>query len=264
MNIGEKGELLVKMRLTEMRDKGEVFNGEVIISVGFSEEYRSAPEVLTEALVIDSDQSEKRIVKIAGEMLIGKASVFDKSDVYVNRKGYSLKSTYGANSALVNHTNRTGFERVCSEVGADITVLDSIIDRYWELRNSGIIGEDISNSDPASPFKDHKEYFRPILEYFLFTGSGSRGSKHPADYILEFSDPLDNSKWKTVTKHEAVDIFWPNLVFSMRSKKGMPPNYDLNYRGEGAPSIAKWVRNCQGEFKGALHIRVAGGRKHRN
>ncbi|MDR1404926.1 MAG: hypothetical protein LBJ20_05125 [Candidatus Methanoplasma sp.] len=233
------------------------------MSVGFWKEYKSAPDIFTETMTVDSNWSESKIMEIAGEMLIEKAPVSCKSDVYINGNGYSLKSTYGANSALVNHTNRIGFERVCRETGADIAVLDSIIDNYWKLRESGDIREDVSNSDPASPFQGYKEYFRPILEYFLFVGSGSRRSKNPADYILEFGDPFDNTKWKIITKREAIDVFWPKLVFSMRSKKGMPPNYDLDYRGPDASSIAKWVRNCRGEYKGALHIRVAEGRRRR-
>ena len=121
---------------------------------------------------------------------------------------------------------------------------------------AGELPEDVPNWNTKSPFRDHKEYFRPILEYFLFTGTGSRDSKHPADYIIEYADPLNPKKWKVITKEEAIDKIWDNLVFSMRSKKGMPPDYTLDYKGKNAESIARWARFCDGDYKGALHVRV--------
>lgn len=263
MNTGEKGELLVKMKLTQMRDEHAIFNGETIVSVGYFKEYKSPSKIISGTLLLDSEKTEKELITLCGEMNIEKASTYNKSDVYINHKGYSLKSTYGANSALVNHTNRTGFERVCIEVGADINKLDSIIEEYWQLRETGILTEDVRNDNPLSPFKDHKGFFKPILEYFLFTGSGSRRSKYPAEFILEFSDSLNAENWEIIGKDEAIDRLWPKLVFSMRSKKGMPKNYTLNYCGKNATSIAKWVRVRDNECKGALHIRVAENQKHR-
>lgn len=251
-NIGESGEILFKIKLVQMRDNGESFNGVPIKSVGFCEEYVPCTMDLTKIASCPVDD----LIKISGEMMIDKAGVYDKADVYINDVGVSLKSTYGANSALINHTSRPGFERVCSEVGADISVLDCIVDRYWELRLAGEIHEDIQNKDLKSPFREYKEYFRPILEYFLFTGTGSRASKHPAEYIIEFADPLDPEKWKVVSKERAIDEIWDKLVFSMRSKKGMPPNYTLDYAGKNASSIARWVRLCDGDYKGALHVRI--------
>lgn len=260
MNKGERGELLVKIRLTQMREDCMIFNGETIIDVGFRKSYKSIP--FEEYGTCNIDMGDQELSNIANIMNIEKASIYDKSDVFVNNVGYSLKSTYAANSALVNHTNRLGFQNVCEKNNVDITKLDEIIDEYWKLRIEGIISEDIHNSDFKSPFKDHKEYLRPILEYFLFEGSGSRKSKYPAEFILGFSDPLDESKWRIVSKKEAVDSLWPNLVFSMRSKKGMPANYTLAYKGKGASSIAKWVRYIDGDYRGALHIRVKGAQKY--
>ena len=251
-NKGESGEILFKIKLVQMRDDGESFNGMPITSVGYVREYGQ----LTMDIQDIAMRSDDELVKISGEMMIDKAGVFDKADVYINKVGVSLKSTYGANSALINHTARPGFERVCREVGADITVLDGIVEKYWELRLAGDIPEDIPNWDPRSPFRDHKEYFRPILEYFLFRGSGSRESKHPAEYIIEFADPLNPRKWKVVSKEKAIDEIWDKLVFSMRSKKGMPDNYTLEYKGKNADSIARWVRFHDGDYKGALHVRI--------
>lgn len=251
-NKGESGEILFKIKLVQMRDNGESFNGTPIESVGYVREYGQLMMDIGDVTM----RSDDELTKISGEMLIEKAGVFDKADVYINKRGVSLKATYGANSALINHTSRPGFERVCREVGADITVLDEIVDRYWELRLAGKLSEDVPNWNTKSPFRDYKEYFRPILEYFLFTGTGSRDSKHPADYIIEYADPLNPKKWKVITKEEAIDKIWDNLVFSMRSKKGMPPDYTLDYKGKNAESIARWVRFCDGDYKGALHVRV--------
>jgi len=262
MNIGERGEILLKIMLTEKRDKHESFNGELIFSVGFDREYNSLPLSrisLGELKFHDSEQYEK-IEKIAYEMNIDKASTRDKSDVYINKRGYSVKSYEGANSALINHTRRDGFERVCREIGVDIKPLDEMVEKYWQSRESGIIGEDISNADPRSPFKDHKEYFAPILEYFLFIGTGSGKSKHPADFILEYADPTDDKTWFVLNKDEAVNKVWPKLVFSMRSKKGMPPNYDFSYKGKDADSIRKWVHFMNDEYKGTLHVRINEGK----
>jgi len=259
MNVGERGEILLKIKLTEKRDRGETFNGEAIISVGFDgREYGSVPQEYYDIgeSVIDNSRYDGYIEKIARVMSIGKASTSNKSDIHINRKGYSVKSS-AVRAALINHTNRSGFERVCGEVKTDIGPLDEMINEYWHRRMQGIINEDISNSNPNSPFKDHKEYFRPILEYFLFSGSGSRKSANPAEYILEYSKFFDDKTWSVLTKEEAVDKVWPNLVFSLRSKKGMPQNYTLDYRGPDAESIKKWVRKMDGQYKGALHVRVS-------
>mgnify|MGYP006976105142 CR=1 FL=1 len=252
-NKGESGEILFKIKLVQMRDNGESFNGIPIESVGYVREYGHLTRGLEGVVVCSNDE----LMKISGEMMIDKAGVFDKADVYINKIGVSLKATYGANSALINHTNRFGFERVCHEVGADITILDEIIDKYWELRLIGELSEDVPNWNPNSPFREHKEYFRPILEYFLFTGSGSKDSKHPAEYIIEFADSMDPGKWKVITKEEAIDKIWDKLVFSMRSNKGMPKNYNPDtYKGKGSNCIKRWVKLCDGEYKGALHVRI--------
>lgn len=242
----------MKIKLVQMRDNQESFNGMPIESVGFIREYGELSMDLCDIVMRTDDE----LMEISGEMNIEKAGIFDKADVYINNEGVSLKSTYGANSALINHTSRPGFDRVCKEVGADITVLDGIIDRYWELRLAGEIPEDIPNKNPKSPFREHKEYFRPILEYFIFKGTGSKDSDHPAEYMIEFADPINPRKWTVITKEEAIDRIWDDLIFSMRSKKGMPKNYTLAYKGKNAQSIARWVRNCDGDYRGALHVRI--------
>ena len=251
MNVGEGGEFALKMRLVRMRDEGLTINGEAIIDVGFDGEYESIPNAIYEEAVIAASVEDKdKLVELGKRAGLSKAAPRDKADVYINGVGYSVKCLAGANPAMVNHTHRVGFMRVCNCIGVDISTLDSIIERYWELRTAGTIKEDVRTNDPYSPFKDYKEYLRPILEFFFFKGSGSGCSVHQAEYLLDYVDPFDESTWRIIDKDDAIDEFWDYLVFSVRSK-GMPEK-DENIR----PEMKKWTRFCDGSYKGSLHIRV--------
>ena len=260
MNEGEKDELLFKIQLVYMRDNDKALFGEKLTSVGFkSSEYKTIPKNINlSSLKSMSDSELKDLSSIIG---ISKASTGCKADVYINGIGVSLKSLQAAPAALVNHTARPGFEFACKNANVDIETLDEIVNHYWELRMNGKIAEDIRNSDIDCPFKDKKDYMKPILEYFLFVGSGRKISIAPAEYIIEFLDPLNPSTYKKLTKKDAVEEFWPNLTFSIRAKKGMPKNYKLeSYNGRNAASIAKWVRFFSGDYRGALHIRISKGK----
>jgi len=254
MNAGEKDELLIKLKLIEMRDNGIPFFGETIVSVGFGDvEYLSVPVDFSFGRALD-DESLTHLCHSIG---IRKGSTFDKSDVYINGSGYSLKSLSAAPPALVNHTRRDGFEFACTNVGMDIARLDTIVDRYWESRLSGRIKEDVPNAHPFSPFSGEQETLSPILQYFLFTGTGSRVSEHPAEFILEYRNPLDAITWRKIDPDTAIDELWPYLFFSIRAKKGMPSNYNPDtYRGENAESIMRWTRFTSGDYRGALHVRA--------
>lgn len=254
MNKGERDEILIKFYLAYLRDKNKEWLKGIINSVGFNDiEYKELPiDSLDEIL----NYSDSELLDLAIQVGITKSSPSSKSDVYINKIGYSLKSQSAAPPALVNHTTRPGFERVCNIVGVDISELDEVINQYWDLREKNIIREDIKNDDKNSPFKNRKDILKPILEYFLFSGTGSRNSTHPAKYILTFSNPFDMNTWEVLTPSESVDQLWDKLVFSVRAKKGMPYNYDLQtYSGRNAQSIAKWVRYHSGDYRGALHIR---------
>jgi len=254
MNTGEKHELFIQIKLTQLRDCGELG----IKSVGFAgREYGSLSS--EDAKSLSLSLSDSQLDKMAKSIGINKAPSGAKSDVYINHKGISLKSLHAAPPALVNHTTRPGFHRVCNEVGRDIAILDEIIDEYWALREAGKIAEDTKTSDLSCPFNDHsrKEYMRPILEYFLFKGTGSSDSKYPADKLIEFLNPLSPTTWRAIPPDKAVDDVWNKLIFSVRAKKGMPRDYDPNtYRKLNAESIARWVKHHSGEYRGALHIRV--------
>ncbi len=254
MNIGERNELIIKLKLIQLRDKQASINvrgsNYLINSVGFDGvEYPSTPDNISLSSISDS-----QLKQLTGELSISNSTVFNKADVYINGIGFSIKSLSSAPPALVNHTARPSWERVCSSIGKSILPLDRLIEEYWDLRESMIIREDVNSSDPNSPFKDHKNYLSPILNYFLFKGSGSRDSKHPAEYIIDFIDPLDCETWN-IWGDDYLDEHWGRLVFSLRSKKGMS-NYPDIKNSEKKKSMAKWTRYFQDAYRGALHVRV--------
>jgi len=184
--------------------------------------------------------------------IFGKSRSTNKADVGINGINYSVKSSIGARSALVNHTPRKGFMRVCETIHCDIRPLDKMIQQYWAKRSKGEIGEDIKNSDLNSPFKNSKDYFRPIFEYFLFKGTGSSDSKFPADKLLIIGDPCSPESYKIVSPNQIIDELWDDMVFSIR-RKGMPKKYDPVEN----TILTPWVGYTQESDSplGSLHIR---------
>lgn len=257
MNIGERDEIICKIYLTYKRDNNSTLFGEHIRSVGFKgREYGSLPSGFNLNTLQNMDDDS--LDRLAMSLGMGKAPTGAKADVYINGVGVSLKSLAAAPAALVNHTARPGFEFACRNARASINMLDEIVDKYWELRMAGVITEDTRISDANCPFRSYKEYLKPILEYFLFKGTGSKLSDAPAEYLIEFSNPINDLTYRKLTKADAVDAVWPKLIFSLRAKKGMPRDYDLKtYRGANYASIAKWVRYHSGDYRGALHIRTS-------
>lgn len=263
INSGEINEALVKLRLIELRDlkQSVLLNGiqTLISSVGFrGVDFASLPNntnlqnVYTLAYKGDLDQ----LTQLINTTGTNKAGAKDKADVYINGIGYSVKSLQEAPPALVNHTPRFGWLRICNQLGISIDELDMIIDEYWDKRKHGIISEDIPNSHPESPFKNHKDYFRPLLNYFLFEGTGSSSSPSPAKYILDFTNPIDTTTW-TTHGIEYIDSHWNDLIFSVRHKGFEAyPNKDVNKRTINA----RWAQLFQGSYKGSLHVRFRGGK----
>ena len=107
----------------------------------------------------------------------------------------------------------------------DIQTLDTCITEYHWLRQNNRIGEDILNSNPLSPFQKFKDYFTPILKYFLFSGSGRGLSAYPADNVLlvlqsSIYKPLYNPQnWYWFSNSQPfIDEIWDFLIFSMRDK----------------------------------------------
>lgn len=186
-----------------------------------------------------------------------KAPTSAKRDVMINGKGYSVKSTRAAPPAIVNHTTREKWLRVCNVVGLSIDPLDEMVSEYWRLRIDGKIGEDVPSSSAYCPFGSsvqRREYLRPLINYFLFEGTGAHDSPYPAECILEFTDPLIPSTWRILDKRSAFDSMWPKMVFSIRSEKGMPINYP-NISATKKALIEPWVKHIDGDYRGSLHIR---------
>jgi hypothetical protein len=258
MNKGERDELLAIMKLIEIRDANQLFDGLKIESIKVKEiECLSIPNDFS--LTQISQFSDEDLISFTRKIKVGKAPARAKADVYINDIGYSIKSNRSAPPALVNHTSRPGFENVCVKVGADITILDNLISKYWELRIKQSIREDVKMSNPNCPFIQEIEFLKPILNYFLFTGSGSGDSKFPAQKIINFTDPLDFNNWKIYGFDDALNLYWDKLVFSLRAKKGMPSGYPDKLSSKALTtksSVDIWTNHIDGDYRGALHIRT--------
>lgn len=258
-NMGEKAENLFKIYLVYLRDCSNMSIPYIgsIESVGFGDiEYNKLPENMTlENLISLSGNEVENLASILG---ISKAPSQSKSDVYVNGYGISLKSLKDSPPALVNHTNRLGFAKVANRIGSDISHLDDLVENYWNLRCSGSIGEDISNSNDLSPFASSsaKSILMPYLNYFLFDGTGKDYSKFRADFLLDFTNPFDESTWHIYTRDNAIDDdIYSRLFFSLRAKKGMPKNYP-NIKSVDFDIISPWTKFIDNDYRGALHIRI--------
>lgn len=267
-NEGEKKEILLKLKLIELRDKKNInFNGKLLESVGFENiEYKSLPEKVDLYSLLYYDYYQLK--DFAEPLGISKSGGRSKSDVYVNSVGYSVKYMSSSPPAIVNHTSRPGFENACLYSKTNIEELDQIINEYWTLRENGDISEDIPNSNLKSPFRKHKEYLRNIINYFLFDGTGKGLANNRAEFLLDYGNPLDTNTWKIYGKENFIDVFWNRMIFSIRSK-GMPSNYSFSPESQYQTdsfgnsmvsdkqlSIDKWTRYSSGQFRGSLHIRI--------
>lgn len=201
--------------------------------------------------------TEIELVTFCSKHFIGKAGPFSKADVFINGIGYSLKYTNSNPPALINHTRRTGWEFAARHTGGVMTQLDILVSDYWRLRQSGVISEDTANADPNSPFSQHFTTLLPFLEYFAFDGTATKLSYHPASEVIEFSNPCDITTWKLLNKSQLIASLWPRLVFSIRSKKGMPSKRMFSsMTPQEKASVMQWSHLSNGELKGALHVRI--------
>jgi hypothetical protein len=258
LNKGELNELLLKIFLVNLRDnfpKQETIFGK-IKSVGLDNEYNTLNfEIDFEEIDTQiSNNNFELIYSISKTLGITKSSSSYKADVIINDNPISLKFSGAARPALVNHTNRLGWLRISDEINFNISILDEIIDSYWNLRDQSIIGEDIININTNSPFADNLEILRPIINYFAFDGTGSKKSNLPAELIMDFNNFRNTDTWSFYDRNNFLDNVWNKLVFSIRSKKGMPPDYN-NYKFRD--DISPWTRKIDGKYKGALHIRIS-------
>ena len=254
-NVGEYDELRIKLRLIELRysKKNVTIDGKTfrINSVGLESEFLSLPSGTNLRSLNDAE-----IEALAKSVGAGKAKGSYKADVNINGQGYSVKSHRSAPPAIVNHTPRWGWKRICDQLNVSIEPLDKMVNEYFELRQQGIIKEDIWNNDPNSPFANNKEYLRPILNYFLFTGTGEKDSKFPAKFVLDCGDPYDVSTWKIHDEKDYLDKYWDEMKFSMREKGFEAYPYKRKCDLWKTPISQPWAKKFYGVYKGSLHVRV--------
>lgn len=254
-NIGEYDELRIKLRLIELRDQKEsiIIDGKTfdISSIGLEREFLSLPDGTDIRKLSDS-----QVELLANQVGAGKAKGSYKADVNINGDGYSVKSHRSAPPAIVNHTPRWGWHRICEQLGVDISPLDNMVEEYFDLRSKGIIAEDIYNSDARSPFAKNKEYLRPILNYFLFKGTGAKDSDYPAKFVLDCGNPYDITTWKIHDENDYLDIYWDEMKFSMRNKGFEAYPYTRPIDSWKTPLSEPWAKSFDGSIKGSLHVRV--------
>jgi hypothetical protein len=259
MNQGERDELIAIMTMLFLKGQGKGFTGVACVhSVGNRVRvYRDWDPRLGSPQQL-RDLSDEQLAAVARSLGISKAGSGQKADVFINEVGYSLKSHRSAPPAIVNHTTRPGWEFACSHSRTSVTWLDGAVASYWVLREQGTIREDVANDDPNSPFAPLMEELSPVLSYFLFRGTGTRLSGAPAAKVLDVAEPTDPKTWSVLSPESVVSQVWERLVFSIRSKKGMPVGYPNMRPAEAAKkrSIERWTRYWQSEYRGALHVRV--------
>jgi len=264
-NEGESGELLIKAKILQMMINGENFiNGSKIVEINAGD-FKSKDGTYTYNQDIDETSINEVCESGAGydyskirdtlaPLHIVKAGSKMKADVCVNNINYSIKSSM-VRPAIINHTFREGFSVAAKHVNASLDLLDLEILRYWEKRTGKFIGEDL-NGNSRKEFNifwsdEFKNSFRPIFNYFAFQGTGAGLSPMPADYILEFDDPLDPKTWKIMDKDNLYNACWDNLVFSMRHK-GKKIETDSSLSAENK----RWAREINGKLRGRLHVRT--------
>lgn len=266
-NIGELGELLLKAKALQCMQLGEfmpaISSHIFSLHVGDFKSRRgtyltraSCPSVgnISSLLNLSYKQLKEKLAH-AG---VVKAGTSMKADIQINGVNYSIKSSE-KRPAIINHTFRRGFIRITNNLALPIDPLDDEVATYWKVRQ-GVefeLGEDVSGYDrrKASIFisEEFKEYFRPVFNYFAFTGTGRSDSPAPAECILEFDDPTDISTWKVIPKDAFYDQAWPNLIFSVRDKLAKGQRLTV---ATIKPEDKPWAQLSRGKIQAQLHVRA--------
>lgn len=266
-NVGETGELLLKAKALQCMQTGETipsFSGRIVsLHVGDFKSHHGTYSISSGCPSIGNIASLRNFgykdlqQKLAHAGVV-KAGTSMKADIRINGSNYSIKSSE-KRPAIINHTFRRGFLRITKKLGISIDPLDEQVATYWDVRlgDKFKLGEDISGYDRrnASIFisPDFKEYFRPIFNYFAFTGTGRSDSPAPAEYILEFDDPTDTATWRVIPKDLFYDQTWPNLIFSVRDKLAKGQRLSATTMpAEDKP----WAQISRGKIQAQLHVRA--------
>lgn len=232
---------------------------------------------------VKCDQCELGTLPNIAKLDIGKLSVKDKRrlckqigyvpaprtykcDIVINDKRYAVRCMNFTDRALVNHSTRPKYEKVCQWLGMSIADLDLAVAKYIERRKLGIFNEDCFYQSTLNPFIAHREYLKKLLTAMAFNSFNFNKEyneegfvKDTVDYILDFINPLEPTLWMEYSPDNYFDAIWTSLCFSLRDSKGMPSDEELFKPGN--ESILVWnypYRDETGSIrnKAALHIRV--------
>lgn len=189
-----------------------------------------------------------------------------KCDIIIDGKRYAIRCMNYTDRALVNHSTRPKYKKVCQWLGLSIADLDLAVAKYIERRKLGIFNEDCFYQSTLNPFITHREYLKKLLTAMAFNSFDFNKEyneegfvKDTVDYILDFIDPLEPTLWRSYSPDDYLDAIWTSLCFSLRDSKGMPSDEELFKPGN--ESILKWNYPYKDELgtlrnKAALHIRV--------
>ena len=164
VNKGEESELYLKSFL--LREKTQSRKDTIFGKIMQLSDNGNLSELVWDE---DADKylENKNVGKLKSILGIRKSGTNSKTDVTINNTNYSVKEIDSQPPAIINHTTREKFERVCEKLNDySIDQMDEIISEYWGLRLSN--GTEDVHNDKNSPFFKHKNYFKPIINYFLF------------------------------------------------------------------------------------------------
>lgn len=206
---------------------------------------------------------KERLCRSIGYVVAPRGS---KCDIVINGKRTAIRCMNYTDRALVNHSTRPKYEKVCNRIGLNIEELDLIVDKYIERRKNGFFNEDCYYYSTLNPFIPHKQYLNELLTFMAFHSfnfnknySDPKFITDNVDYIMDFVDPLDPDKWSMYNPSNYFESIWTSLCFSLRDNKGMPSD-DVLFLPENN-SILRWNYPYQDETgktrnKAALHIRI--------
>jgi len=228
MESSERGKLLLKLMLVLARDR-RAMQGR-IQTTGFVREYGELPPDLGVATL--GRLGDIEIAALAESVGIRPAPAGAKCDIFMNGMGYRIESLTAYPPEIVRDAEPDGLAKACRLAGVPA---DGLMDRLAACRKlaerrartvgpetngahagqSGGISLDAGEfriADPDSPLKDDREWLAPLIEYFWFTGTEHGKSNFPADYLLDYDDPLNMNTWRTFDKRYAVEAVWERLA----------------------------------------------------
>lgn len=249
----------IVLRLVQLRDTRQ--NNIRSVKCGPCE-LGTLPEIAKLEISGLSSKEKRRLCKQIGYV---PAQRTRKCDIVINDERYAIRCMNFTDRALVNHSTRPKYEKVCQRLGLPIAELDLAVKNYIERRKLGIFNEDCFYQSTLNPFIVHKEYLKKLLTFMAFNSFNFKKEFNEdgfitdhVDVIMDFSDPIETSLWFKYTPENYFESIWTSLCFSLRDSKGMPSDEDLFKPGN--ESVLKWnypfhdghkTRN-----KAALHIRI--------